>query len=82
MAASDFAEFVATEDELLDRTVLPPNWPHERPEVPFTPDEAHHVMQRHASCTLEVCARKRAAYRALAEAGELVPDARAERHLR
>ncbi|WP_228822319.1 hypothetical protein [Nocardia farcinica] len=81
MAAPDITEHIALEDALLDRTMLPHAWPHEAPDRPFTVDAAHYAMQRHASCPIETCARKRAAHRVLVEAGHVVPDPRSTRGL-
>ncbi|WP_036528464.1 hypothetical protein [Nocardia sp. CNY236] len=64
------------DDALLDRSALPYAWPHERPDRPLTVEGAHHAMQRHASCPIDICARKRAAHDVLVEAGHIVPDPR------
>ncbi len=81
MNAADRAEavaMIAAEDDLLDRTVLVTGWPHEAPDQPFSGPEAHQAWQGHTPCTLDACARKRAAYRTLVELGEIVPDERAD----
>ena len=59
----------------------PLGWPHEAPDEPFTVDRAHTVMQQHRRCGLDGCARKRAAFRVLIEAGHAVPDPRADKYL-
>lgn len=81
MATSEIAALIAADDALLDRTVLPHGWPHEAPDQPFSVELAHQAMQRHAACTIERCARKRAAYRALIDARHITPDERAARFL-
>ncbi|WP_228000412.1 hypothetical protein [Nocardia australiensis] len=82
MAASpEIAALIATDDDLLGRAVLPLAWPHEAPDRPFTPDAAAYAMQRHASCGVDTCARKRAAHRVLVEAGRIVPDPRNSKNL-
>ncbi|WP_433717401.1 hypothetical protein ACQP2U_43480 (plasmid) [Nocardia sp. CA-084685] len=59
----------------------PLGWPHEAPETPFSVDAAHAVMQQHRHCGLDRCARKRAAFRVLVQAGHAVPDPRADKYL-
>lgn len=82
MAASpEIAAHIATEDALLNRDVLVIGWPHEAPDRAFTPEGAHLAMQRHASCPIDTCARKRAARKVLVEAGHIVPDPRNSRGL-
>ncbi|WP_433523572.1 hypothetical protein ACQPZ2_43090 [Nocardia pseudovaccinii] len=81
MAKPEIAALIARDDELLDRSVLPLGWPHEAPERPFSIDQAHHAMQRHASCPLDSCARKRTAHKVLVEAGHIVPDPRNSKNL-
>ncbi|MFD3748306.1 hypothetical protein [Nocardia sp. NPDC058633] len=82
MAASpEVAAFIAAEDELLNRSVYPLNWPHEAPDREFSTDEAHRAMQRHAGCPVNACARKRAAQKVLVEAGHVVPDPRNSKNL-
>lgn len=82
MAASpEMAALIAVEDDLLNRSVLPLAWPHEAPDRPFTVEGAHYAMQRHAGCSMDTCARKRAAHRTLVEAGHVVPDPRNSRNL-
>lgn len=76
MAASDIRAHIETEDALLDRSVYSTDWPHAEPDDPFSPDEAHRAMQRHAGCPLNSCARKRAARETLIAAGHFVPDPR------
>ncbi|MEV6323527.1 hypothetical protein AB0M45_20370 [Nocardia sp. NPDC051787] len=75
------AALIAAEDALLDRSVYPTAWPHEAPDQPLTPEAAHYAMQRHASCPIDTCARKRAAHNALIEAGHIVPDPRNSKNL-
>lgn len=50
-----------------------PNWPHEKPDTPFTTAEAHAAWQTHKDCGLE-CARKQAALGTLVAAGVVVLD--------
>lgn len=69
---------IAAEDDLLDRTVLVDGWPHEAPDAAFSAPGAHQAWQRHRTCKLGICARKRAAYRTLVELGEIIPDERAD----
>ncbi|WP_216912841.1 hypothetical protein [Nocardia noduli] len=47
---------------------------HDEPAEPLTLDLAHTAMRVHRDCTLDTCRRKAAAYRALVQAGRLVPD--------
>lgn len=54
-------------------------WSHSGPEAELTVAQAHDVMRLHRECQMRDCARKRAAYWALAAAGRLRPDGRAER---
>lgn len=64
------------------RVFWPIGWPHEAPENPKSPVPlAHAIMQSHLDCHLDSCARKRWAYRTLAEEGVLTPDLRAEKYL-
>ncbi|MBH0780942.1 hypothetical protein [Nocardia bovistercoris] len=51
---------------------------HDSPASPFTVPQAHDVMQSHRGCDADGCPRKAAAFRALVDAGRIVPDARAE----
>ncbi len=44
------------------------------PRRPLTTGEAHTAMQLHLDCTPRECGWKRAALRALVEAGRIVPD--------
>ncbi len=82
MAASpEMADHIAAEDALLNREVWPLAWPHEAPDRAFSVDGAHRAMQRHAGCSLDTCARKRAARKVLVEAGHFVPDPRNSRGL-
>ncbi|WP_040781907.1 hypothetical protein [Nocardia pneumoniae] len=81
MAEPEIAALIARDDELLDRSVLPHGWPHEAPDRPLSIEGAHQAMQRHASCPLDTCARKRAAHKVLVEAGRIVPDPRNSRNL-
>ena len=82
MAASpEMAAFIAVDDALLNRSVLPQDWPHEAPDRAFTVEGAHLAMQRHAGCPLDTCARKRAARDVLVEAGHFVPDPRNNKNL-
>ncbi|WP_249644279.1 hypothetical protein [Nocardia sputi] len=78
---SDIAALIAVDDALLDRSVLPHGWPHEAPDRPLSIEGAHQAMQRHASCPRDTCARKRAAHKALVEAGHIVPDPRNSKNL-
>jgi hypothetical protein len=48
---------------------------HRAPMVPFTIQQAHHVMQRHATCRAKDCPRKAAAFQVLIDAGRMKPDA-------
>lgn len=82
MAASrDMAAHIAVEDELLNRTVYPLNWPHDAPDRSFSVEGAHYAWQRHASCPVDSCARLRAALEVLDEAGVVVRDPRNSRNL-
>lgn len=80
-ATPDMAAHIAADDALLDRDMLVIGWPHEAPERAFTVEGAHRAMQRHASCPLDTCARKRAARKTLVDAGHMVPDPRNSRGL-
>ncbi|WP_216908258.1 hypothetical protein OG225_30080 [Nocardia sp. NBC_01377] len=53
---------------------------HDSPAAPFSIEQAHTVMQSHCGCRADDCSRKAAAFRALVEAGRIVPDARADRY--
>ncbi|WP_139347827.1 hypothetical protein [Nocardia donostiensis] len=55
-------------------TMWAPGWPHEAPDQPLSITEAHQAMQRHRSCLREECARKRAAWDTLVDAGRIKPD--------
>ncbi|WP_280451525.1 hypothetical protein [Nocardia cyriacigeorgica] len=82
MAASrEMAALIAADDELLNRRFLPHDWPHEAPDRAFSVEGAHYAMQRHMSCPIDSCARKRAAHAVLVEAGHIVPDPRNSRNL-
>ncbi|MGW6699660.1 hypothetical protein [Nocardia sp. NPDC055049] len=81
-ATPEMAALIAADDDLLDRTVLVDGWPHEAPDQPFTVEGAQQAWQGHMSCSLEVCARKRAAARTLVDAKRLILDERAARFLR
>ena len=48
----------------------------------LTPAQAHEIMQAHRGCCAEACPRKAAAFRALVDAGRIVPDSRAEGYAR
>ncbi|MGN2635778.1 hypothetical protein ACTD5D_06210 [Nocardia takedensis] len=48
----------------------------------LTPAQAHEIMQAHRGCCADTCARKAAAFRALVDAGRIVPDSRAEGYTR
>lgn len=80
-ATPEMAALIATEDALLNRSVLVADWPHEAPDRPFTVALAQQAWQRHAACDLDTCARKLAALRKLVEAKLIKPDARIERYL-
>ncbi|MEU0540067.1 hypothetical protein ABZ319_09365 [Nocardia sp. NPDC005978] len=54
-------------------------WSHSAPEGVLTAAQAHDVMRLHRECQMRGCARKRAAYWALVDAGRVRPDVRAER---
>ncbi|MEV6096223.1 hypothetical protein [Nocardia sp. NPDC051981] len=45
---------------------------HAAPMVPFTPAQAHEVVQIHIACRAKICPRKSAALDTLAEAGRMV----------
>ncbi|WP_338773042.1 hypothetical protein V7968_16370 [Nocardia vulneris] len=47
---------------------------HQPPSTPFTPEQAHQVMQFHVACRAVRCLRKAAALQALADAGRVVPS--------
>ncbi|WP_433622051.1 hypothetical protein [Nocardia sp. CA-120079] len=47
---------------------------HSTPEIPFSVDRAHLVVQFHIACRAMCCPRKAAALQVLAEAGRLVPS--------
>ncbi|MFF0493941.1 hypothetical protein ACFYTQ_33390 [Nocardia sp. NPDC004068] len=47
---------------------------HPAPEVSFTVDQAHRVMQFHVACRAIRCPRKAAALQALVAAGLVVPS--------
>jgi len=81
MSVSENRALIVGDDDLLDRANLPLAWPHEAPERPFTTEAAHYAMQRHASCLIDSCARKRAAHETLVAAGHVVPDPRNSRGL-
>ncbi|BCK57217.1 hypothetical protein NWFMUON74_49890 [Nocardia wallacei] len=49
-------------------------WTHNAPIGPLTLDHAHAIMQMHVECSVGDCPRKRAAFRALVEAGRIRPD--------
>ncbi|MGK8508215.1 hypothetical protein ACRS5S_09170 [Nocardia asiatica] len=48
---------------------------HQAPNVRFSIDQAHQVMQFHIACRASRCPRKAAALHALVEAGRVVPSA-------
>ena len=56
-------------------------WTHEPPDPPFTVGEAHIAMREHLRCSVESCPRKKTAFGVLVDAGHIVPDHRAEKHL-
>ncbi|WP_171050309.1 hypothetical protein, partial [Nocardia cyriacigeorgica] len=71
------------EQELLDSSMWPINWPHDAPaDGEMSVPAARQAMRTHLTCDLYSCARKRIAYRALADAGVLIPDSRGERFIR
>lgn len=76
------AALIAADDDLLDRASLITSWQHEAPDTPFSVTRAHQAWQRHSRCSLDHCARKRAACRVLVDAGRMVLDERAARSLR
>ncbi|KAF0835705.1 hypothetical protein [Nocardia caishijiensis] len=45
---------------------------HAAPMLPFTPAQAHEVMQIHVACRAKECQRKNAAMQVLVEAGRIV----------
>lgn len=49
-------------------------WTHQPPAEPLTTSQAHRIMQQHRDYLTGDCPRKRAAYRALVEAGRIKPD--------
>lgn len=51
-------------------------WTHAGPPRPFAVPQARRTMQLHRECAIEECPRKRAALRALVEAGLVKPDSR------
>ncbi|GAB2718366.1 hypothetical protein [Nocardia thraciensis] len=65
----------------LEREQSAIGWTHEAPDAPLSVEHAHKITQQHRDCTVEGCARKRAAWRALIEAGRATPDIRLERDL-
>jgi hypothetical protein len=46
---------------------------HAAPDVSYTQEQAHAVMQEHRACTARVCRRKSAAYWTLVLAGRITP---------
>lgn len=54
-------------------SIWAPNWPHEKPDSPFTTAAAHAAWQTHQDCGPE-CARKQAALDTLGAAGVVVLD--------
>lgn len=58
----------------LRSSMWAPNWPHEKPDKPFTTAEAHAAMQTHIDCDIWSCARKRAAWDTLVDVGAIIPD--------
>jgi hypothetical protein len=79
--AADLLERVAAEDS-ADTDTWPIGYTHQAPTRPLTTDQSHREMQWHRECHLEDCDRKRAAFKTLYIAGEIVPDARSEQYVR
>ncbi|MFI9506979.1 hypothetical protein [Nocardia sp. NPDC052566] len=47
---------------------------HATPTAPLTIDQAHQIMRVHRACATDYCRRKDLAFKALVEAGRVVPD--------
>ncbi|GAA5044572.1 hypothetical protein [Nocardia callitridis] len=59
--------------EILNRTC------HAAPQVPYTVEQAHRVMQVRINCDIATCPDKYAAFWTMVDAGHATPDARVER---
>jgi hypothetical protein len=79
--ATDLLERVASTDT-ADTDTWTTGYIHQAPTRPLTTVQAHKEMQWHRMCSLEDCDRKRAAFKTLYVAGEIVPDARSEQYVR
>ncbi|WP_327113456.1 hypothetical protein OHB12_31615 [Nocardia sp. NBC_01730] len=78
VSSVDILDRVAAEGTLrTDSWQLEPS--HRAPTEPYTPERAHAEMQRHRECGTDICSAKYAAFWALADSGQIVPDARAVR---
>lgn len=76
--SADILDRVAAEGSLrTDSWQLEPS--HRTPTAEYTPEQAHATMQQHRECTTDWCDAKHAAFWTLADAGLLIPDARAIR---
>lgn len=60
-------------DHPIDAITWLDGWPHEVPDRPMSPLEAHQTMQRHRSCGTKGCARKAAAFDVLVGTGAIRP---------
>jgi hypothetical protein len=76
--AADILDRVAAQGSLrTDSWQLEPS--HRAPTEPYTPEQAHAVMQQHRECGTDRCDAKHAAFWTLVDAGHAVPDVRAVR---
>ena len=50
----------------MDTTLWPADWPHDAPDSPMSPEEAHLTLERHVMCNGGTCPRKAAAFAVLA----------------